>query len=359
MNDSIGHSAVVNLFQPQIYRINDILGWHDRHELVLSPEFQRRQVWTRNGKSYLIDSIVKGMPIPQFFVRERIHARERRTVREVVDGQQRISAILEFIAGSFTILPSHNEALARTRYDSLPESIQEAILSYPLSVNIINTSDDGILLEIFSRLNAYSVPLNRAEKLNAQYTGAFKNSVHRIARRHHAFWQRHSILSNQSIVRMGDVDITGDLVVTMLNGLQNQKAKVESYYKKYDDDFPFAEIISDRFSQTLSWCEELVGVELSSTEFRRSALFYSLFCAVYESAWSFAEPPSEHRKHLNRAGLELANSNLQTISDEVFRKSPSPGLATFYDATLRSTDKLEQRRVRHGVLVEAITPAFE
>ena len=69
-------------FQPQIYRINDILSWSERKELVLSPKFQRRTVWSPRGKSYLIDSILKGFPIPPFFIREKILVRERKTVRE-------------------------------------------------------------------------------------------------------------------------------------------------------------------------------------------------------------------------------------------------------------------------------------
>jgi hypothetical protein len=48
---------------------------------------QRRKVWSPRGKSFLIDSIVRGMPLPQFFIREIVLLREKRTVREVVDGR--------------------------------------------------------------------------------------------------------------------------------------------------------------------------------------------------------------------------------------------------------------------------------
>jgi len=104
-------------FQAQIYRINDISGWHDRRELTLAPEFQRRSVWSPRAKSYLIDSILRGMPLPQFFFREIVHPKDKRTVREVVDGQQRLSAILGFIAGEFKILPMHNVDFAREDVD--------------------------------------------------------------------------------------------------------------------------------------------------------------------------------------------------------------------------------------------------
>ncbi|MCH8309768.1 MAG: DUF262 domain-containing protein, partial [Chloroflexi bacterium] len=164
-------NTIVQRFHAQVYRINDLVGWADRNELVLSPSFQRRQIWTRQGKSYLIDSIVRGMPIPQFFIREIVHTRERRTVREVVDGQQRISTILDFVAGKFSILRSHNPELSGMRYAELPEHIQRTILSFPLSVNILTTGDDAEVPEIFSRINSYSVTLTRPENLKATYTG--------------------------------------------------------------------------------------------------------------------------------------------------------------------------------------------
>src|SRR5579859_3541020 len=106
-------------FQAQIYKINDVIGWHERRELQLAPAFQRRRVWTLRGKSFLIDSILRGMPLPQFFIREIVLPREKRTVREVVDGQQRLSAILGYVAGDFTVLPMHNPEFARIKFEEL------------------------------------------------------------------------------------------------------------------------------------------------------------------------------------------------------------------------------------------------
>jgi len=350
--------APVYLFQPQIYRINDLLGWSDRSELVLSPNFQRRRVWTRQGKSYLIDSIIRGMPIPQFFVRELVHTKERRTVREVVDGQQRISTILDFIDGKFTILPSHSKELARTPYASLPESIQQAILFYPLSVNIINTTNDAVLLDVFSRINAYSIPLNRPEKLNAKYTGAFKNTIHEIARRHLAFWTRARMLTPQSIARMGDVDFVSDLVVTMVDGLQNQKNKVEAFYKRYDDEFPFADQVSQNFAATLELTERCLGVAIEETEFRRPALFYSLFAAVYDVAFGFGYPATRQPNGFNENAAPAIRDGLQALSDAIAAEETPAKYVAFVAATLRSTDKIAQRTSRDAVIRPLVAAAF-
>ena len=120
-------------FQPQAYRINDFVNWQASKELILSPKFQRRKVWTTRGKSYLIDSILRGMPIPQVFIREKIDPELRRTIREVVDGQQRLTAILQFIEGAIYVMKSHSLSRRQIYWAGLTAEQQTAFLSYSLS----------------------------------------------------------------------------------------------------------------------------------------------------------------------------------------------------------------------------------
>jgi uncharacterized protein with ParB-like and HNH nuclease domain len=68
-------------------------------------------VWLPKPKSYLLDSIARGFPIPPIYIREILDPNRRKTVREVVDGQQRMQTILDFLEGRFVILKSHNDIL--------------------------------------------------------------------------------------------------------------------------------------------------------------------------------------------------------------------------------------------------------
>src|SRR5207245_8235487 len=83
--------------RPISYRIADFVQWNNRDELRLSPQFQRRPVWLPKARSYLIDTIIRGLPVPPIYVRELIDARSQRVTREVIDGQQRLRAVLDFI----------------------------------------------------------------------------------------------------------------------------------------------------------------------------------------------------------------------------------------------------------------------
>ncbi len=55
-----------------LYPISDILEWNVSDQLVIVPKFQRRDVWIPKAKSYLIDTILRSMPIPPLFIRMQI-----------------------------------------------------------------------------------------------------------------------------------------------------------------------------------------------------------------------------------------------------------------------------------------------
>jgi hypothetical protein len=52
------------------YKVSDFITWYKDEALELNPRFQRRPVWKPGAKSYLIDTIVRGLPIPVIFLRE-------------------------------------------------------------------------------------------------------------------------------------------------------------------------------------------------------------------------------------------------------------------------------------------------
>src|ERR1700747_1619607 len=81
----------------------DFSGWRDSGALVIVPKFQRRGVWTTPAKSYFIDTLLRGMPVPPIYLRMMSGPMPNRPIHEVVDGQQRISSVLDFIDGKFRL----------------------------------------------------------------------------------------------------------------------------------------------------------------------------------------------------------------------------------------------------------------
>jgi uncharacterized protein with ParB-like and HNH nuclease domain len=62
-------------------------------------KYQRKLVWPFKSKVYLIDSILQGLPIPKFFLQIKVNSTTGKTIYDMVDGQQRLSTIFEFIQG--------------------------------------------------------------------------------------------------------------------------------------------------------------------------------------------------------------------------------------------------------------------
>jgi hypothetical protein len=60
-------------FDSRTYSINDFVEWDSQGQLELNPAFQRRPVWSPKAKSYLMDTILRGKPIPKVFVRQKIN----------------------------------------------------------------------------------------------------------------------------------------------------------------------------------------------------------------------------------------------------------------------------------------------
>ena len=118
------------------YRVSDFIAWQRGQTLELNPNFQRRPVWKKSAKSFLIDTILRGLPIPIIFLRDlRTDLKTLKAKREVVDGQQRIRTIFSFVDPSlvpkykpdrddFAIDGNHNPDLANQKYADLAPARQ-------------------------------------------------------------------------------------------------------------------------------------------------------------------------------------------------------------------------------------------
>lgn len=132
------------------------------------PGFQRYEVWDISRKQQLLDSILRGIKLPKFYA-ARIEGTDN---YKVVDGQQRLSVIRDFIAGNIELHPLTvaSLGLAGPRYEDLPkEVLVERFDRFPLEFDLIYDYTEKQLRELFLRLQKGS-PLTAAEKLNAVHS---------------------------------------------------------------------------------------------------------------------------------------------------------------------------------------------
>jgi uncharacterized protein with ParB-like and HNH nuclease domain len=111
-------------FHTRNISVRDFEQWSDRNELVLAPKFQRRNVWKPKARSYLIDTIIRGKPIPKLYKRQDVEPRTRKTTREIVDGQQRLRTVLSFLKDAFIISRAHHDDYGGYCFSELDPDVQ-------------------------------------------------------------------------------------------------------------------------------------------------------------------------------------------------------------------------------------------
>ncbi|HTQ77054.1 MAG TPA: DUF262 domain-containing protein, partial [Burkholderiales bacterium] len=85
------------------YSAAEFLDWAEGKTLILTPKFQRRGVWQQGAKSFFIDTLLRQMPVPPIYIRLGQAREKNRVIREVVDGQQRLAALTDFMRGSYAL----------------------------------------------------------------------------------------------------------------------------------------------------------------------------------------------------------------------------------------------------------------
>jgi Protein of unknown function DUF262 len=201
----------VPYFSVVVHPISRFLRWHQAEELVLQPKFQRRDAWDDKAKSYLIDTIVRGLPMPMVFLRLTRQIGTAKKTYEVVDGQQRLNSITGFVDGRVILSAKHNPELGGTSFRGLPDSVQRAFMDYQIPTQMIDDATDEEVWALFERLNTYTLTLNRQERLNARFFGEFKQMAYSLAASQSSIETWHSLgvfsdRSNLSHVR-GRIDI--------------------------------------------------------------------------------------------------------------------------------------------------------
>lgn len=344
-------------FDSTTYTVNDFLEWHERKQLILSPKFQRRSVWKDVAKSFLIDSILRGKPLPKIFIRQITDIKTRTTKREVVDGQQRLRTILEFINDGFKVKKVHNAEHGEKYFSQLDEDAQSAILTYKFSVDTLIGVEDGDIMDIFARLNTYTTPLNKQELINAEFYGYFKQLVYSISYKYNKFWVENKIFTEYQTMRMNEVELTADLIIACLDGIQNRK-KVKFYYKTYDENFDQRQSIENSFDEIISLITRLFDDSLKKSVFRKPALFYSLYLALYNVKQNVKGMPESVEIILD----EKAESKIKNCLDRIEILIGSDDLTkdelSFVTSISRATSDNYSRETRTMYIINQLNKAF-
>lgn len=294
--------------------ISDIRDWNNAKRLEVRPDFQRQEVWSEAAKIMLMDTILKNIPMPKIFLQAIIRSSD--TYRIIIDGQQRIKAILSFLEGGFKLAKPYDGEYMNCRFDELKQNVKEDFLAYKIDINEIINAPEEIVREIYSRVNKYTIVLNKQELRRADFPGDFLKLSEELAL--HEFFEDSKIFSVVNRRRMGDIEYISELLAILIEGLQDKRETLDRFYQDYSQ-WNKEEVnrIRQKFEVILTDILLIFppnSFSISKTRFKQKADFYSLFAAINEF---HSEGYSLKGKNVNklREDIETLNFNIAPESE--------------------------------------------
>lgn len=260
--------------------ISDIRDWSELKRLELQPDFQRREVWSDSARVMLMDTILRDIPMPKVFVASQI--RGKNTHRIVIDGQQRLSAILAFMRDEFPLKPPYAGPAAGKVFSELGEEETDQFLSYPIDFNEAKNPTDEEVREVYARVNKYTVPLTRQELRRADYPGDFLDVSEALAV--DPFFDDAKIFTPAQRRRYADVEFTSEILAAMLEGIQDKKGDLDALYQSHAKwEKASRRKTEEEFASVLATIRLLfTTLPIESSRFRQKSDFYSLFGVILD-----------------------------------------------------------------------------
>ncbi len=228
----------------------------------LDPAFQRRERWTRQKQSALIESFLLNVPIPPIFLAE-----EPKSPFLVIDGKQRLQAVADFFRGDLVLTDLERfTELEGTSFEELHPDIRQA-LDIRMSLDVVTVlrqSDPSWKYEVFYRLNTGGETLNPQEVRNVAFRSPLNTEI-MLASENSFLRQQLKIRTRKSpaFARMVDAE----LVLRFLTMRRSWKEFGRPYRQSLDDFMrghidlgeKDAKKLIGRFNRAVDRCEALWG----------------------------------------------------------------------------------------------------
>jgi hypothetical protein len=335
-------------WKPISIAIAELWALAKEQRLVLRPDFQRRAVWSEKAQKNLIDTVLRNLPMPKVLFATEVFTGSK-TLRRVIDGQQRLTAIFHFLENRFRV--SVNDSPMELYFDELSAEAKRQILEYKIDGNDIFSGDDKLIREIYSRVNKYNIALNRQELRKADFPGDFLMEAEGLADL--SFFEDARIFTGMQRRRMLDVEFTSELLVVLLEGVQDKKDSLDVFCQKYQawesESRNRTRLVFTSLVDQIDTIFKCCGINLGKTRFRQKSDFYSLFAAIFELGGE--GPQSE----MNWAPLA---SDLRILDVFIAPESPIDLLSTYAVKCVSDANSISSRRWRSGLLKSFLKPSL-
>lgn len=285
--------------------IADIYQHITEGKLILRPDFQRKFVWTHEHQEAFIDTILKGLPFPEIYVCEgEVDVQLLRTTRLVIDGQQRLTTIKNYIEGC------HDHPLSTIQsYQSLDLEEKQSFVKYQIVMRDLGKINEETTREIFRRINLTKFKLDDVEIHNAVYDGFFIKTAKRILEC--VGLEQYGVLKESEFTRMADLHFILLIMATIENGgYFAQDREVEPKVSGFNDEYINSEDMYSLLTNTFSKIQNL-ELPLDSMWFRKS----NFFTLVVETAKHIDTLPADFKEKLLQLETDVMANKMNTASE--------------------------------------------
>lgn len=322
-------------------KIIDLYKMMNEGSLILQPSFQRNLVWNDKHKENFLETVLLHYPFPEvYFASGDVDLELMQAKTLVVDGQQRLSTIYQYLTDSqglvLTKIPKFSE---------LDDSDKESFLTYSVVVRDLGTTPLPVIKEIFKRINSVQYALNAMEINNALYEGEFISTAKEITKT--GLIDDLDILNGIETGRMKDIEFVLTIMATAeIGGYFSGDKEVENYIQKYENDYPHKVKMIECFKRVLNTILQL-NLPSDSIWNRRSSMF-SLISELMLMNFNSDNPlPSIEnlKKILEELEQRIINSKNEGLRDKYNE---------FYSAIFQGTAKKRGRVIRGTLIRESL-----
>lgn len=257
-------------------------------KLFADLSYQRRKVWNDQDKVRLIETILRELVMPEVFFWTTDRDPDTGVAStHIVDGQQRINAIVDYIGGEFILNERFlmNDEIKATcgkkSFKELEQTYKNKIWEYPISIVVIDSQCTmAEIKEMFYRLNLTNYNLNPQEKRNSK-DSIFGDKSEALST--YDFWKNTKLFSSTDAKRMKDVEYCCSIYILANEGIvdQTNDRKINYYYDDYKEEFDTDDKLKTKILDAMSIIEDILD-KTTMSFISKKAQMYTLFCVVFK-----------------------------------------------------------------------------
>lgn len=283
---------------------------------LVNRRYQRKLVWTIEEKRSFIDSIVNGYPVPLVLLAEVKTEKGRKL--EIIDGMQRMNAIMSFIDQEFDIggkyfdldtmadtklLKDEDHIIQKT--EILDRGLCANIVRYQIPLSVFQESGTSHIDEVFRRLNSGGRHLSKQELRQAGAISKFASIVRKLSSNIRGDSSASDILDLNAMknISITNKNLAYGICVTDIFWIKNNIISKEDLRQSKDE-----EVIAD----IVAWVSLDKGVR-SSSEILNQIYDYGDF----NDTASEASLSSQVEIQIQKINEDVIISNIQFVFDKL------------------------------------------